>query len=468
MKLNQIWDTNLETEIKEICYDSRKVSEGSLFVAIRGYRTDGHQYIRQAQEKGAAAILCEEAAEGVTIPQICVPDSRLALALAADRFYGHPTENMQVFGVTGTNGKTTVTYLLKSILEAAGKKVGLIGTNQNMIGQKILPSEHTTPESSDLSALLAQMKEEGCDCVIMEVSSHSLYLHRVATLRYTVAGFTNLTQDHLDFHGTMENYFAAKAMLFTMCENAVINSDDEYGKRLCELAACPVTAYGTESGSLLAEDISLYADGISFRIGEEKFALGIPGGFTVYNALCAIGMAKAAGIDTSVIRLGISSAQGVKGRLEVVPVPGNYTVLIDYAHTPDGLYNLLQAARGFASGRVVVLFGCGGDRDKKKRPQMGRIAGELADLCIVTSDNPRSENPREIICDILEGMKESVAEYVVIESRRDAIAYALRQAQPDDLILLAGKGHETYQIFADGTIHFDEREVIAEVLAEEE
>ena len=465
MKLNEILlSTDLDIEISGISYNSRLTKPGDVFVAITGFQTDGHKYAKNAVEKGAVCVVCEYEPEGVEVPCIKVENSRLALAEMACNFYGNPTSKLNLIGVTGTNGKTTVTYLVKNILEENGEKVGLMGTNKNMIGDRDYHTERTTPESLEMQEFFAEMLKEGCTCAIMEVSSHSLELHRVAGCNYKVGAFTNLTQDHLDFHGDMENYFKAKSKLFAMCETGVVNCDDKYGARLCEGCECNTISYGIHCGDLVAKNIVFGDKGVAFDCGNMKINLGIPGEFSVYNALTAIGICKALGVSDKVIEKALNGAEGVKGRAEIVDCGRDFTLLIDYAHTPDGLENILESVRNFAKGRVVVLFGCGGDRDKTKRPKMGRVAGRLADFCIVTSDNPRSEEPDAIIRDILDGMDDAMAEYVVIENRRDAIEYAIKHARRDDVIVLAGKGHEDYQILKDKTIHFDEREVIRDIL----
>ena len=456
-------------EITGVHYNSLEVKEGGIFVAIEGYVTDGHKYVKSAVEKGAAAIVCTHFTEDISAIQIKVADSRIAEAKISANFFGNPASSMKLIGVTGTNGKTTVTYLVKHILDFFGKKTAIIGTNQNMIGDTIIETGRTTPDSFELQNLFNRMKEADVEYVIMEVSSHALDLNRVYGINYEVGAFTNLTQDHLDFHITMDNYANAKAKLFKQSKAAVINSDDSYGRNMAEKCPCTLSTYGTQNADLCAENIVLSANGVSFSAGGVEFSLGIPGGFSVYNALCAIGICKALGISSEDISLALSSAKGVKGRAEVVDIGDrNYTVMIDYAHTPDGVENILKTAKGFAKGRVVAVFGCGGDRDATKRPIMGRIAGELADFCVVTSDNPRTEDPMSIIRMVEEGVKETGKEYVVIESRRDAIKYALDNARENDVIILAGKGHETYQILSTGTIHFDEREVVREILGMEE
>ncbi|MBO5369634.1 MAG: UDP-N-acetylmuramoyl-L-alanyl-D-glutamate--2,6-diaminopimelate ligase [Clostridia bacterium] len=457
---------NGDVQITSVTNNSRECKEGTLFVAVRGFQTDGHKYIASAIQNGAVAVICEEYNPDYDAVQIVVKNSRRAEAVAASVFYHNPSQKFRLVGITGTNGKTTVTYLTKHIFEQCGYKVGLIGTNQNMIGDEILETGRTTPDSIELQGIFAKMADSSVDFCIMEVSSHALELDRVYGCRYAVGAFTNLTQDHLDFHKTMDNYAAAKAKLWQMSDVAVINSDDAYGRQMIQNCGCDVISYAVKdkSANLRATELILRSSGIGFELDGLKFKLPIPGEFSVYNALCAIGIAKAAGIDESKIRDALFSASGVKGRAEVVPTDTDYTVIIDYAHTPDGIENILSAVRGFAEGRVVIVFGCGGDRDNTKRPIMGEIAGKMADFCVVTSDNPRTENPMKIIEMVEEGVKRSGAEYVVIESRREAIAYAMKNALPGDCIVLAGKGHETYQILNEGTIHFDEREVVREVL----
>ena len=453
-------------EVTGVFYNSLELTEGGLFVAIEGFVTDGHKYVKSAVEKGAVAVVCTRFTDDVDVIQIKVKDSRVAEAQISSNFFGNPASAMKLIGVTGTNGKTTITYLVKHILDSFGKKTGIIGTNQNMIGDRIIETGRTTPDSFELQKLFDDMKSAGVEYVIMEVSSHALELSRVYGLNYEVGAFTNLTQDHLDFHVTMDNYAAAKAKLFNQSNSAVINSDDPYGCKMADTCPCECLSYGVESDcDLKATDVVLSQSGVEFVVDGTKFNLSIPGEFSVYNGLCAIGICKSLGFGMEEIANALSDANGVKGRAEVVDTGNtNYTVMIDYAHTPDGVENILTTARGFAKGRVVVVFGCGGDRDATKRPIMGKIAGTLADFCVVTSDNPRSEDPMSIIRMVEEGVKEATSEYVVIESRYDAIKYALENALEGDVIILAGKGHETYQILNTGTIHFDEREVIKEIL----
>lgn len=456
-------------EIIGVFYNSVKVKSGGLFVAIEGFKTDGHKYIPDAVSKGAVAIICTRFMPDVDVLQIKVKDSRIAEAVICAEFFGNPTKNFKLIGVTGTNGKTTVTYLVKHILDKCGYLTGLIGTNQNMIGDRVLETGRTTPDAFELQKLFKDMADSGVEYAVMEVSSHALELNRVYGCSYEVGAFTNLTQDHLDFHNTMDEYARAKSKLFDISRKAVINGDDSYGAKMASDCKCPCVTYGTKNAVLCAKEISLMQKGVEFTMGDNRFSLGIPGDFSVYNALCAVGICLELGIDAKTIQKHLSDADGVKGRAEVVDIGDrNYTVMIDYAHTPDGIENILKTARGFAKGRVVIVFGCGGDRDNTKRPIMGETAGKLADFCVVTSDNPRSENPLAIIDMVMEGVRRTHVEYTVIENRYEAIRYALDNACEGDVIILAGKGHETYQILNSGTIHFDEREVIQEILGLEE
>lgn len=462
-------DGVLETEVSGVCWDSREVRPGDLFVAMTGFAADGHRFIPQAMAAGAAAVLCQNAPED-GVPFVRVPDSRRALAVVGGNFFGHPADAMKMTGVTGTNGKTTTTYLLKEILESTGAKVGLIGTNQNMIGQEAIPTERTTPESFALQALLAQMRDEGCTHVVMEVSSHALALDRVYGIPYDVGVFTNLTQDHLDFHQTMEAYCNAKAILFRNCRAGVVNADDPWTPRLTEEASCKLLTYGERAAAdLRAEDVSLGMDHVSFtalyRDSRTPVRVNIPGGFMVYNTLDVLGAALELGIPIEQSAAVLSRAAHVKGRVEVVPTPGKaYTILIDYAHSPDSMVNVLQTVKGFAKGRTIALFGCGGDRDKGKRPKMGRAAAENADFAIVTTDNPRTERPGDIIADILPGLEGLGTPYEVVEDRVEAIHWAMDHAEPGDVIVLCGKGHETYQEVGHEKRHMDEREIVRDYL----
>jgi len=462
---------DLEMEISGVCYDSRKVTPGSLFVAISGFATDGNRFIPMAMEKGAAAVVTAKIPTQ-DVPYVQVSSDRLALALIGRNYYGDPGSAMTLIGVTGTNGKTSSTLLLKHVLEQVlGAKVGLMGTMENMIGSESIPTERTTPESFELQALLAQMRDAGCTHAIMEVSSHAIILDRVAGLHYDVASFTNLTEDHLDFHKTMEAYCDAKAELFRRCDKAVANLDDPWFARMCAGASCPVlTVSAKQAAGLRAENEELISDGIRFTAvyGEEKVEvrLPIPGKFTVYNALNVLGMALQLGISLSDAAAALATAQGVKGRVEVVPTGKPYTILIDYAHTPDGLENVLSSVKGFCRGRLIGVFGCGGDRDPIKRPIMGKIGTDISDIAIITSDNPRTEAPMAIIDDILKGVDPAKNNYIVIENRVKAIHHAMDIAKENDIIVLAGKGHETYQEICGVKHHLDEREVVAQYLAQ--
>lgn len=462
-----------DLDITGVQYDSRQATSGDLFVAISGFQTDGHRYIPKAMENGAACVVCEKKPE-TDIAYVLVPDARAALAALGANWFGHPSDSMCMIGITGTNGKTTSTYLLKHVLEKTlGAKVGLIGTIQNMIGDEILHTERTTPESFELQKLFAEMKAAGCTHVIMEVSSHALVLHRADQIAFRVGVFTNLTEDHLDFHKTMDAYCDAKAMLFTRCRTGVVNVDDAYAGRILAQASCRCLTYSAQQpASLRAKHLQLLSDRVEFDAeydGQtQPVTLGIPGIFSVYNALGVIGAALALEIPLPAIADALRTAQSVKGRVEVVPTPGkDYTVLIDYSHTPDSLENILKAVRGFCRGRVIAVFGCGGDRDPFKRPVMGRIAAQLADLSIVTSDNPRTEDPYKILRQILAGMQEAETPYEVIETREAAIFRAMDLARKDDIIVLCGKGHETYQEIGHEKRQLDEREVVRAYLERE-
>ena len=463
---------DLEMNIESVAYDSRKVTAGSLFVAIAGFAADGNRFIPMAMEKGAAAVVTAKKPE-TDIPYVLVASDRLALAQIGANWFGHPAEDMTLIGITGTNGKTTSTLLLKQVLEkTVGAKVGLIGTMENLIGDTVIPTERTTPESFDLQELFARMRDAGCTHVVMEVSSHAIALDRVGGVHFAVAAFTNLTEDHLDFHKTMENYCDTKALLFARCDKCVLNRDDTWFARIAARISCPIlTTSAKQQADLYAENAELHSDGIAFTAvkGDERaeITLPIPGRFTVYNALTVLGIAAQLGISLADAGRALAEAKGVRGRVEVVPTPGkDFTVLIDYAHTPDGLENVLSSVRGFCRGRLIAVFGCGGDRDPMKRPIMGKIGVKLSDFAVITSDNPRSEAPMAIIHDILKGINVPQEEYIVIEDRKKAVAYAMDIAKKNDIIVLAGKGHETYQEICGVKHHLDEREVVAAHLAE--
>ena len=461
---------DLEMEIPHVRYDSRAVEAGDLFVAVTGYAVDGHKFIPSVMEKGAAAVICEREPEG-EIPYVLVEDSRRCLAALGANFCGRPAEKMTMVAVTGTNGKTSTTYLLKAILEQArGAKVGLIGTNQNMIGDTVIPTERTTPGPFEAQELFGEMYAAGCTHVVMETSSHALVQGRIHGVHYDIGIFTNLTQDHLDYHHTMEEYCDAKAILFSNCRLGVVNADDGWTPRLLKDATCEVLTYARNvDADLRAEEIILAADHISFTAvtKEERVPIrvNIPGGFMVYNTLDVLGAALGLGISLEESAKVLATVPPVKGRVEVVPTPGkDYTILIDYAHTSDSLENVLSTVQGFAKGRTVALFGCGGDRDRTKRPLMGAAAAEYADFVVVTTDNPRTEKPADIIADILPGLSGTKTPYVVVEDRVEAIHYCMDHAQTGDVIVLCGKGHETYQEIDHVKHHMDEREIVADYL----
>ena len=460
-----------DLDVEDIAIDSRDVHPGTLFVALRGEERDGHDYIDDAAVQGACCVVCEKPPE-IDIAYVLVSDTHDALAMLAARFCGEPAEKLTMIGVTGTNGKTTTTYLLKQLLEKTkGAKVGLIGTNQNMIGDEILGAERTTPDALSLQKLLSAMVEAGCSHAVMEVSSHALMQKRAAGIRFAVGIFTNLTQDHLDYHGTMESYCDAKAKLFTACDAAVVNGDDPWTPRLLEGCTGKVTTFGQGlTNDLVAYRPHYENDRVCFAACSDtdhvETYLPIPGAFSLYNALGALAAMQALGVSLPESAKALRTCTGVRGRCEVVPVPADYTVIIDYAHTPDGLKNILAAVCGFAEGRVIAVFGCGGDRDPMKRPIMGHIGVGLSDFAVITSDNPRTEEPMAIIRDILTGVEPGMGEYTVIEGRRKAIRYALDIAEKDDIIVLAGKGHETYQDIGGHKNHLDEREEVRDALLE--
>lgn len=459
-----------DVDVTSIAWDTRHMEPGAVFFAIPGFQTDGGLYIDQAFSQGAAAVVC---AQSVKDPRcIPVPDPRQALAQASAAWFDRPGDKMTLLAVTGTNGKTTTTYLLKEMLErVAGAKVGLIGTNQNLIGDQAIPAHRTTPESYELQELLERMCREGCTHVVMEVSSHALCLQRVYGLTFQAGIFTNLTEDHLDFHKTMEAYRDAKALLFRQCKVGVVNLDDEAGRYYRDQAACPMFTYSEnkDQADLTAKNLRLLPRRVEFealsRDGLCRVVLPIPGGFSVYNALGALAGCLAIGLPLEDCAKALEYVQGVKGRVEVVPTDTDYTVLIDYAHTPDALENVLLTVRDFTPGRVICVFGCGGDRDPMKRPIMGGIAQRLADVSVVTSDNPRTEEPMAIIEDILAGFQTGEPQPVVEPDREKAIHLALSMARAGDTVLLAGKGHETYQEVNGVQRHMDERELVADYFA---
>ncbi len=457
-----------DCEVKNIVNDSRNVSNGDVFVCINGTVSDGHLYADKALENGASYIICERDL-GIK-NQVLVSDTHSAYSKMAANYYKNPSEKLKLIGVTGTNGKTTTTKLIKSILTFAGKKVGLIGSIQNEICDKIIHAEKTTPDAMELEKLYADMVEAGCEYCVMEVSSHALSQKRIGDSHYKIAVFTNLTQDHLDYHKTMENYFEAKSELFKICDLAVINLDDSYGKRLIAKADCPVSTVSNEflDATYKAYNISYFADRVEYSFdymdAKHNIVFKMPGTFSVKNSLTAIAVCLELKIPVEEIVAAINNATGVRGRSEIIPTGKDFTVICDHAHTPDGLENILSALKSTNRGRLIALFGCGGDRDRLKRPLMAKSAAMFADMLIITSDNPRTENPDDIIKDILPGLDETDVKYEVIVNRKDAIFYAVQNAQKGDMIVLAGKGHEDYQVIGTEKYHFDEREIVAEAL----
>lgn len=468
--LLQNLDTALgNTEISGITCDSRAVEKGYAFVCINGASVDGHKFAKDALEKGAAVVITEKQL-GLD-KEVTVMDTHAAYATMSREFFGNPASRLRLVGITGTNGKTSVTYMLKAILEEAGYKTGIIGTIQNMIGDRVLPSANTTPDAYNLNKLFKEMADEGCEFAVMEVSSHALDQKRVYGIDFEVAAFTNLTQDHLDYHLTMENYLGAKKKLFAMCKTAVANLDDPAYDALLSDMPCKKVTYSEKrnDSTFSAKYINLRPEGIEYELVGynliKHIKLKTGGKFSVYNSMCASLCALELGIDLNTITAALEKLSGVKGRAEIVPTGRDFSVIIDYAHTPDGLENILSTFKEIKQGRLVCLFGCGGDRDATKRPIMGSVAARLSDFVIVTSDNPRSEEPMKIIDDIVSGMKDSKTAYKIIENRIEAINYAIENAESNDIIILAGKGHEDYQILSTGKIHLDEREVVAEALS---
>ena len=472
---------NENTQINSIEHDSRKVTAGSLFVCMEGAHVDGHNFINQAKEKGAVAILTTHSdiqpPEGISA--LVVPEMLNALAVIVPYFYDYPSKNMRVIGVTGTNGKTTTTYMIRSILLKAGYKVGIIGTIQIMMGEEIFPVHNTTPNAIDLQHIFVEMCKRGMNYVVMEVSSHALAEHRVSGVEFDTAVFTNLTQDHLDYHKTMEHYRRTKAKLFDMVsrsgrkknKTAVINIDDESSGEMIQHALCEKISYGIENpADIRADNVEVRADGMKFKVrggfGIMDLTLQITGIFNVYNVLAAVGAALAEKISPEIITKTLAEFRSVPGRFEKIFADVPFTVIVDYAHTPDGVKNVLLTAKQIAKKKIITVFGCGGDRDATKRPIMGRLAAELSDIVIVTSDNPRTEDPEKILSDIKTGIKEKIGDKYCefITDRRTAIFRAVELATDDDIILILGKGHENYQILKDKTIHFDDREVAIEAI----
>ena len=462
-----------DCEVLLPCMDSRKKTERGLFFCISGARFDAHDYAAQAVQNGAAALVVERFLP-LDVPQLLVADTRLAFGPMCAELYGHPARQMKMVGITGTKGKTTTSYLIKAILEQAGCKCGLIGTTGNMIGSTFIHGSMTTPEADELQGLLRHMADQQVQAVVMEVSAHATAMHRVDGILYDVGCYTNLSQDHLDYFGTMDKYFEAKKVFFTprYTRAAALNVDDESTRKMLADIQIPYTCYGISSDAeIYARDIEITENGVSFRMcvnkrGERQIKLQMTGIFNVYNALTAASAALLLGVSLDDIVKGLESVRAVPGRAEMLDTDTPYKVILDYSHSPDALENILKAVRDFTRGRVIALFGCGGDRDHGKRPMMGEIGGRLADFSILTSDNPRSEDPYQILAAIEEGIRHTKGAYTVIENRREAIRYALEIARDGDVVVLAGKGHETYQEIRGEKHPFDEKIVVKELLAD--
>ena len=459
-------DVYEEREVERVTDKDNENLENALFICVDGNRTDGHSLAEKAVKNGAVAVLTNRDL-GLS-QQIIVEDTRCAYSIIASNFYYNPSQKLKIIGITGTNGKTSTSFFIKNILESLGKKCGIIGTVENSWGNTTNQSVLTTPEPMELNKIFCDMVKNGCEYCVMEVSSQALSQKRVYGINFCGSAITNITPEHLDYHGSMENYINAKLELFNQSEFACVNIDDELIQKNIDRIKCPVYSFSTidNKADYTAKNILCNENGVEYVfVGIDcisKIESSLFGKFTVYNTLCATSVLLNLGFALDEISKAIKKIECVKGRGEIVPVPKNFTVIIDYAHTPDGLENILSAVREISTGKVIVVFGCGGDRDKLKRPEMGKIAGELSDIAVVTTDNPRNENPLLIINDILCGMEKSKARIAVIENRRQAIEFALSKAKKGDIVLLAGKGHETYQIIGNSKIPFDERVIIKE------
>ncbi|WP_242837241.1 UDP-N-acetylmuramoyl-L-alanyl-D-glutamate--2,6-diaminopimelate ligase [Alkaliphilus transvaalensis] len=463
--------------IEHVYYNSQKVTPNSLFICIKGFRTDGHLYVEDAIKNGAKAILCEDMIESDGVTVIRVKNTRRAMAKIANKFYDFPSKLLDLIGVTGTNGKTSVTYMIKSILERSGRKAGLIGTIATMVGEDTIEAVRTTPESLDLQKLFSNMAASGQDSCVMEVSSHSLDLERVEEIDYKIGVFTNLSPDHLDFHQDLVSYRNAKKKLFyktSLCN--VINIDDADGKIIAEevkTLSTPLYTYGIENdqADFKAKNIDINFQEVTFDVEGPDFkatiSMGIPVKFAIYNALSAIVACHMLGIPSKDIVEALDEFRGVPGRFELIKEIKSFSVIVDYAHTPDALENVLKAARGFSSNKIITVFGCGGDRDQTKRAVMGELAGNLSDLAVITSDNPRTEDPVRILAMVEEGINRTKGEYAVVENRKEAIRFALKNASEGDIVIIAGKGHEKTQVIRDKVYRFDDLQVAIEVAREE-
>lgn len=470
----EILKGNKNIDIQGIQHDSRKISKDNMFIAIEGFTVDGHSYIDEAIGKGANCIVVQKDVkiDKDDITLIKVDDTIEALAKFSSKYFSEPSKELDLIGVTGTNGKTSTTYLIKSIFDKNYEKAGLIGTLGSIIDDNVVDIKNTTPESLTIQEHLRKMVDVNIGYCIMEVSSHSLDLKRVEYMDFQVGIFTNLTEDHLDYHITMENYYNSKLKLFNRTKKYnIINGDDPFGRRMLDdiNISIPIITYGIEKNwDVYATDVNCYIKGVNFTLNTPKGSvpinLNLLGRFNVYNALAAASCGIAYNVDLPSIKMGIESVVGIKGRFEIVPVDEDFSVIIDFAHTPDGLEKVLTTIDQFAEGRKVVIFGAGGNRDRTKRPIMGETVAKHADLCIVTSDNPRFEDPDEIIKDIIVGVEKAKGKYIAITDRKEAIEFALLNAKPKDIILLAGKGHETYTIIKDKIISFDEKQIVLDIL----
>ena len=462
-----------DCEISTLSQDSRLKTEDGLFFCISGARSDSHDFAAQAVENGAAALVVTRFLDKVDVPQVLVSNDRAAMALMSSAFYGHPGKRMKLIGITGTKGKTTTSYFIKAILEEAGWVCGLIGTTGNMIGSRWMKSGLTTPDPIELNRTLREMLDEGVQAVCMEISAHAINMNRLEGLQFEAGCYLNLSQDHLDFFGSMDHYFETKKSFLTsgMVKNAAVNVDDDRAADVIKDLAIPYSTFGIcTNADIFARDIEISEKGVTFQLAlwnEHLYPvhLKMMGMFNVYNALAACGLALIMGVEPQVICRALEGVKSVPGRAEVLDTHTPYMVILDYSHSPDSLENILKTAKDFARGRVIVLFGCGGDRDYLKRPQMGAIAGRLADYSILTSDNPRSEEPMAIIRSIEEGIRKTRGLYEIMEDRRAAISKALDMAQDGDVVILAGKGHETYQEISGVKRPFDEKQIVRELLS---
>lgn len=463
-------------EIGKIEYDSKKITQKDVFVAIKGYEENGNDYINEAINNGAICVIVENDVdtlkyENNNVTIIKVDNSRIALSIVASTYYDNPSSKLKMIGITGTKGKTTTAYMIRDIMNASGKKTGMIGTIYNTYADVQIEATRTSPESLDLQKLLKDMLDAGMEYVVMEVSSHALALDRVYGIHFNVGVFTNLSEDHLDFHKTMDNYLMAKKKLFDMSDLAIINGDDIYAPKLIKMLNCKHVTFGLDNDvNLTATDLRINADYVEFKMYVNKMLetihVNIPGKYTVYNCLAAIAVCSLFNCQMDAILLALANIK-VPGRSEIVPINKTFTVMIDYAHTPSSLEAILTAVKKHAKGRVICVFGCGGNRDVPKRAMMGEIAGKLADFTVITTDNPRNESPNKIMQDIESGMKNTRGLYKCIENRKEAIKFAMRIAWKNDIIILAGKGHETYQILNNNKkVKFDEREIVKKLALE--